>query len=172
MKFTKMKDKMTSIFGKGGKKLVPTFDWKFGSRSLQKLQGVDDRIVRVCHLALTYSSIDFGITCGMRTQAEQTQLRLSGATQIKHSRHQDGAAIDVVAYVNGKVSWDLQHYITIGEAFALAAKELNVPIRWGAAWTHDLSESLALQAHTEYVALRRSQNKKPFIDGPHFEIPK
>jgi len=174
MKFTSLTGKLTSMFKKEPNYLAgsPRFEWKFGKRSLTKLQGVNDDLVRVCHLALTLSPLDFGITCGIRTQAEQDELLAKGATQVKRSRHQDGAAIDVVAYVNGKVSWDLEHYITIAEAFALASKELDVEIRWGAAWTHSLYSHKAKRAHTSYILLRKEQGKKPFIDGPHFEVPK
>jgi peptidoglycan L-alanyl-D-glutamate endopeptidase CwlK len=178
MKFTRLADKLTSMFETPTpkymqkKKALPTFDWKFGSRSLQKLQGVDDGLVRVCHLALTYSSVDFGITCGLRSQAEQNQLRAQGKSQAKHSRHQDGMAIDIVCYVDGKVTWDFKHYMVAAQAIAIAARELGVTIRWGAAWTTTLNETDARKAHEDYVSLRKSEGNKPFIDGPHFEIPK
>ena len=179
MKFTKLTDKLTSMFTKDDvpqymakPKPVAMFDWKFGSRSLQKLQGVDDDLVRVCHLALTHSPVDFGITCGLRTQAEQNQLRIQGKSKVKHSRHQDGMAVDIVCYVNGKVSWEIEHYTQAAQAFALASRELNVDIRWGAAWDVLLNDVDARKATDGYIKLRRSQSRTPFIDGPHFEIPK
>jgi len=60
----------------------------------------------------------------------------------------------------------------VAQAFALASRELVVPIRWGAAWTELLNDTNAQDAHETYVALRKSEGKTPFIDGPHFEIPK
>ena len=164
MKFTKIS--FTSIFK------VKRYEWKFGSRSRQKLEGVNKDLVDVCHLALSYSPVDFGITCGLRTQAEQNQLRIQGKSHVKHSRHQDGMAVDVVAYVDGSVSWDIEHYITIAEAFCKASKELNVEIRWGGAWTHPLIRYSGREAYESYIDLRKAQGKKVFIDGPHFEIPK
>jgi len=180
MKFTKLQDKLTSMFSKSDdapaymakKKAIPTYEWKFGKRSLEKLQGVDDGLVRVTYLALTYSKLDFGVTCGLRTDAEQKWLRSQGKSQVSRSRHQDGMAVDIVVYVDGKVSWELEHYITVAQAFALASRELVVPIRWGAAWTELLNDTNAQDAHDTYVALRKSEGKTPFIDGPHFEIPK
>lgn len=168
MKFTSVKNSLTEMF----KKPKPQFDWKFGGRSLQKLQGVDDRLVRVAHLALKYSSVDFGITCGLRTQAEQNQLRAQGKSQAKRSRHQDGMAIDIVCYVDGKVTWEFKHYMIAAQAIALAARELDVEIRWGAAWPYLLNHKDASAAHTDYVFMRKAQGRTPFIDGPHFEIPK
>jgi peptidoglycan L-alanyl-D-glutamate endopeptidase CwlK len=180
MKFTKLQDKLTSMLStkddapsylKGSKK-PKTYGWKFGNRSEVKLVDVDENLVAVARLALTYSPVDFGVTCGLRTQHEQNQLLATGKTQVRHSRHQDGMAIDVVAYVEGKVTWDLEHYITIADAFAKACKELNVKVRWGGAWSHNLDEHTGTEAHKAYVSLRKSQGRKPFIDGPHFEIPK
>jgi peptidoglycan L-alanyl-D-glutamate endopeptidase CwlK len=165
MKFTSIQDKLTPMFPK------KTYDWKFGGRSEMKMVDVDENLVNVARLALTYSPVDFGITCGLRAQHEQNQLLAQGKTKVRYSRHQDGMAIDVVAYIGGKVNWDLEHYITISDAFAKACKELNVTIRWGGAWTHNLDEYTGAEAHKAYVLLRQSQGVRPFIDGPHYEIP-
>jgi len=53
-----------------------------------------------------------------------------------------------------------------------AAKELDVTLRWGAAWHKNLSDSdmSAEDLMNEYIDLRRSQNRRPFIDAPHFEL--
>ena len=61
------------------------------------------------------------------------------------SKHLVGKAVDLVAYVDGKVSWEKQHYHTIASAMEQAATELNVKIRWGGSF-------------------------KSFFDGPHFEL--
>ena len=77
-----------------------------------------------------------------------------------------------LAYSGGKVSWDLEDYVIIAQAFARACRELNVPIRWGGAWHTTLNEMDASEANDSYISLRKSQQRKVFIDGPHFEIPK
>jgi peptidoglycan L-alanyl-D-glutamate endopeptidase CwlK len=54
-----------------------------------------------------------------------------------------------------------------------AAKELGVAIKWGAAWSEgDIRDypGTAEDAMMAYVDLRRSQGRRPFIDGPHFEL--
>ena len=163
------------MFGGGEPKAqnaLPKHDWKFGTRSLRKMSGVDDDLVRVAHLALSYSSIDFGVTCGLRTEDEQRALVDSGKSQTMDSKHLKGQAIDVVAMPNGKVSWELKDYVVIAQAFAHAARELNVKVRWGGAWTELLNQTDAQDALDSYVALRRSQGRRPFIDGPHFELKK
>jgi peptidoglycan L-alanyl-D-glutamate endopeptidase CwlK len=148
------------------------YDWHFGKRSEMKMEGVEPTLIQVARVALPKSPIDFGITCGLRSQHEQNQLLAQGKTQVRHSRHQDGMAIDVVAYENGKVSWKLKHYITIADAFAEACKELNMELRWGAGWPFYLGKHTGQESHDAYVAMKRKQKRRTFIDGPHFEIPK
>jgi peptidoglycan L-alanyl-D-glutamate endopeptidase CwlK len=180
MKFTSIQNKMTSMFEKkdnapsylGGANKPKTYGWEFGKRSEMKMLGIDKELEKVTRRALELSPVDFGVTCGLRAQHEQNQLRAQGKSQSKRSRHQDGMAVDVVAYIDGKVSWDLKHYVTISDAFAKACKELDVPLRWGGAWTHNLNEHTGTEAHKAYVSLRKSQGRRPFIDGPHYEIPK
>jgi len=182
MRFTSIKDKLTSMFTMPELEpvppkstpdlLLPMYDWKFGSRSLKKLEGVDDRLVRVAHLALRHSSIDFGITCGMRTKAEQAQLVREGKSKTMNSRHLSGMAVDIVCYKGGRVTWALGDYVVAAQSFAHAARTLDVTVRWGAAWHTTLNETDSKQSMDDYVDLRTSQGRKPFIDGPHFEIPK
>ena len=48
-----------------------------------------------------------------------------------------------------------------------------MPIRWGAAWhIPDIRhyDGTMQEATDQYVQLRRSQGRRPFIDAPHFEI--
>lgn len=151
---------------------LETYDWKFGKRSNKNLDGVNPALVQVTRLALKYSSVDFGITQGLRTEEQQKKLVAEGKSQTMKSRHLTGHAVDVVCYVDGKVTWEFEHYRVVAQAFAEASRELGVPIRWGAAWTDLLNNKDAKEANHDYVALRRSQNRTPFIDGPHFEIPK
>jgi peptidoglycan L-alanyl-D-glutamate endopeptidase CwlK len=56
----------------------------------------------------------------------------------------------------------------------MAAREQDIPIRWGGAWDVVLTESDELPEDlvADYVARRRKAGKRAFIDGPHFELPK
>lgn len=119
--------------------------FKLSQRSLSRLQGVDKRLVDVVKRAIEITEVDFGITEGLRTKERQEQLVAEGKSQTMNSKHLRGMAVDVVAYIDGKVTWDKEHYHTIAKAFKQAAKELNVSIRWGGDF-------------------------KSFFDGPHFEL--
>jgi peptidoglycan LD-endopeptidase CwlK len=162
--------KLTSMFKKKDK---PVSGFKFGGRSKARLEGVHPDLIAVFERALQLSTVDFGITCGLRAQHEQNQLVASGKSQTKKSRHLTGHAVDVVCYKDGKVTWDFEYYGRVADAVAEAAKELDIPVKWGAAWLAPLNTyEDAFEAKGTYVALRKSQGRKPFIDGPHFELNK
>ena len=147
--------------------------FKLSKRSLGRLEGVDERMVRVVKTAITVSKIDFGVICGLRTVEEQRELVAKGASQTMKSKHIDGLAVDLMAYIGGRASWELNLYDDIADAMKIAADEENVQIRWGAAWhINDMREwvSSMQDAMNEYIDLRRSQGRRPFIDGPHFEL--
>ena len=77
------------------------------------------------------------------------------------------------AYVDGEVCWELNVYDDIADAMAEAANEVGCAIKWGAAWSvGDITRYVGTmeEAMMEYVDLRRSQGKRPFIDSPHFEL--
>lgn len=147
--------------------------FKLSKRSLSRLEGVDERMVRVVKTAIGISKIDFGVICGLRTIEEQKELVAKGASQTMKSKHIDGLAVDLMAYIGGRGSWEMNLYDDIADAMKIAADEEDVKIRWGAAWhIPDLREwdSSMQDAMNEYIDLRRGQGRRPFIDGPHFEL--
>ena len=78
-----------------------------------------------------------------------------------------------MAYIDGG-RWELNLYDEIADAMAVAAREVDVSIRWGAAWSvpniAQYSDGNMEDAMNSYIDLRRSQGRRPFIDGPHFEL--
>jgi len=147
--------------------------FKLSSRSIGRLEGVDAGLITVVNAAIDMTKVDFGVTCGMRTVEEEKALVAKGASQTMKSKHLEGRAVDLVAYVGSNVTWSLNMYDEIADAMADAARIHGVPIKWGAAWSvGDISKySGSMEdAMNEYVDLRRSQGRRPFIDAPHFEL--
>jgi len=147
--------------------------FRLSNRSLARLKGVDPKLVECVKYAITVTKVDFGVTQGLRTVEEQRKLVASGASQTMNSKHIDGKAVDLVAYIGPRISWELNLYDDIADAMRRGAKEVGTPLRWGAAW--HLPDIRAWQASMEdamtaYIDLRRSQGRRPFIDGPHFEL--
>jgi len=147
--------------------------FKLSQRSLKKLEGVDERLVAVVKYAITETKIDFGVICGLRTIEEQRKLVAKGASQTMKSRHIDGEAVDLMAFVGSRASWELALYHEIAEAMRKGSEAVGVGIVWGCAW-HIPNicswEGSMEDAMNDYVDLRRSQNRSAFLDGPHFQL--
>ena len=143
-------------------------------RSLGRLDGVNKKLHSVVTTAIGLTNVDFGVTCGLRTEKEQEDLVARGASKTMKSKHLTGDAVDVVAYIGGsRISWELNLYDDIADAFKEASVREGVGIRWGASWhIPDLRdwEGTAEEAMMAYIDLRRSQGRRPFIDAPHFEL--
>lgn len=117
-----------------------------GSRSLSRLKGVHPDLVLVVKRAIQLTDVDFAVLEGLRTRTRQLELVRAGASKTMNSRHLTGHAVDLGAYVQGKVRWDWPLYHKIAGAMKRAARELEVPLEWGGDW-------------------------KSFKDGPHFQLP-
>lgn len=115
-------------------------------RSVQRLGGVNNDLVKVVKRAIEITEVDFAVLEGMRTLERQKKLLASGASTTLNSRHLTGHAVDLGAWVDGELSWHWPHYYKIADAMKQAADELGVKIEWGGDW-------------------------KSFPDGPHFQLP-
>ena len=147
--------------------------YKLSNRSLSKLEGVDERLVEVVKKAIEYTEVDFGVIQGLRTKEEQEAKKAKGASQTMKSKHLEGRAVDLMAYVGNRGVWELNVYDEVADAMKKAAQECGVQIRWGAAWTvPDIREweGTMEEAMNSYVDTRRSEGRRPFIDAPHFEL--
>ena len=157
---------------------LPMF--KLSQRSFQRLAGVHPKLVETVKLAIQKSDTDFGVIYGVRDLATQEKLYKSGKSQTMKSKHlvqEDGYshAVDLMAYDGSDPSWDIVMYDDIADAMKEAALETGAKICWGAAWhIDDIAkwDGTMEQAMNAYVDLRRSSGRRPFIDGPHFQLSK
>ena len=135
--------------------------------------GVEPELKEVVYEAIKVTKIDFGVIEGLRTEEKQKQLVESGASQTMKSKHLEGRAVDLMAYIGGRGSWELNVYDEIADAMKEAAIKVDVAVRWGAAWTvTDIREweGTMVDAMNSYIDTRRSEGRRPFIDAPHFEL--
>ena len=141
---------------------------------LRKLTGVHNDLVRVLERAASMGS-RFRVDQGVRTLAEQRRLVASGASQTLDSRHLTGHAADLYPLDDvdhDAVPWDWDDFYPLAEQIRAAAEAEGVPIRWGGGWVllnGTTKSAKALVA--DYSAARRAAGRKPFLDGPHFELP-
>ena len=135
--------------------------FKLSQRSLQKLEGVDEALQETVKLAIQKTKIDFGVICGMRSLETQKELVAKGASKTMKSKHLEGKAVE------------LNLYDEIADAMKEASKETEVDLRWGASWHINSMREQEMTSEammTQYIDLRRSQGRRPFIDAPHFEL--
>ena len=123
--------------------------FSFSTNSAKKLLTVHQDLQDVFLAAIRVSPIDFGISHGRRTADEQFELWKQGRTfkggkwavtgkivtkcdgMRLLSKHQYAEAVDVFAFVNGKLSYDPVHLALIAGAVISEANSRNIPIRWG-----------------------------------------
>ena len=126
-------------------------NFKLGNSSIKNLANVDDRLVEIIKVALTLSSVDFGVpsTGGYRSEIEQAKLFTAGLSKadgrVNRSRHQSGLAFDIFAYVDGRASYKPEHLNIIAAAMLEGAGRLGHELRWGGHF-------------------------KSFLDMPHYEL--
>ena len=143
------------------------------NRSLRNLEGVNYKLVKVVKRAIEITKIDFGVIEGLRTKEQQRELVAKGASQTMNSKHLDGLAVDLLAYIGSRGSWELKLYDDIADAIKQSAIENDVPIRWGGAWHIDdirYWQGSMEDAMNDYVDTRRKQGRRPWIDAVHFEL--
>ena len=150
--------------------------FNLSKRSLDSLVGVDEHLQRVVKQAIQLSKQDFMVLEGVRTRKQcminygkgrtiaqcvakgvPAQYANPKATKVTWlndpfaSKHVTGNAVDLVPY---PVDWnDLKKFDAIAQAMLQAAKELGVPVRWGADWDSD-----------------GKPRERGESDSPHFEI--
>ena len=125
-------------------------NYRLSRQSLDRLIGVHPDLVRVVKRALQISELDFTVLEGLRGILRQEELVAAGASNTMNSRHLNGHAVDLGAYVGGTIRWDWPLYHKLAAAMKTAAKELSVPLEWGGDW-------------------RDKDGAR--MDGPHFQLP-
>lgn len=146
-------------------------------RSLAELEGVHPKLAAVVKRAIELTRQDFTVVDGLRTLAEQRDLYERGASKTMNSRHLRqpdgyGHAVDLVPYHDGRPRWEWSLIYPVAAAMHRAAREVQLPLRWGGVWDRKFLElphdpAGLRQAVETYI---RRHPGPDFIDGPHYEI--
>jgi peptidoglycan L-alanyl-D-glutamate endopeptidase CwlK len=135
-----------------------------------RLAGVHEDLIRVVRNAAAGGAL-FRVEEGLRTVERQRQLVAKGASQTMASRHITGHAVDLLPLVDGQPTFDWKYYFPLADAFRAAAIAESVPVVWGGAWGQLMSDYANAKAgQAAYAARMKEQGRKPFLDGPHFEL--
>lgn len=119
--------------------------FKYGKRSLEKLNTCHKDLIDVFKLALDMGLIDISIIEGVRSKEDQNEYYNIGKSKVrwpngKHNVSKDGQksmAVDAAPFVNGKASLKKEHCIYLAGIVMACAKVLEVNIRWGGNWDCD-----------------------------------
>lgn len=149
--------------------------FKFGAASDQRLNTCHADLQLIMREAIKVSPIDFGISEGLRADAQQLQYFLDGKSRLdprvpsqralaRHLPNEDGVsmAADVYAYVPNRkdLAYDYNHLCCIAGVILSTAERLfdegriAHKVRWGGNWDMDG------QIITD----------QKFNDLPHFEL--
>ena len=109
--------------------------FELDAKSLNRLNGVDKRLVDLAKQVAKITPIHFQITEGIRTKERQEQLVKEGKSKTLNSKHLQGLAIDIMSCKEG-YSQAKDIFILVG-LFIAKAKELNINIRVGALWDYN-----------------------------------
>ena len=94
--------------------------FKLSSRSESRLEGVDPKLIEVVKKAIKLTRVDFGVIEGMRTLETQKKYVEAGKSQTLKSKHLEGRAVDLVAYVGSSISWELNLYDDVADSIKKA----------------------------------------------------
>ena len=146
------------------------------ARSIERLKGVDSKLVSVVKRAIELTSVDFMVVEGVRTR-EQCAINYGKGRSIAEcaakgvpakyanpsaakvtwlnnpyaSKHVTGHAVDLLP---APYDWKATGpFDAVAKAMKAAAKELGVVVRWGADWDND-----------------GKPREKGETDSPHFEL--
>lgn len=125
--------------------------FSLSSKSLNRLHGVDTRLVKVLHHAITITPVDFSVIEGVRTAERQRELFIEGKTRTLKSKHLTGEAVDVMPVGGDWNKPELWQPILI--AIKYAADKLDIKLRFGYTWTNSPTDTPA-----------------KFLDAPHVEL--
>lgn len=132
--------------------------FKFSQRSLDNLKGIHPKLAQVVYRAIQITDIDFAVTDGLRTAEEAAANRAKGTSYRKRSKHEDGLAVDLTPYVNGKPvqgkEEDWPYFNQLSKWMFQAAEEVGVKIEWGGNWKYVIVDG----------------KEVPFKDGYHYQL--
>lgn len=124
-----------------------------GKGSLKNSRGLHPDLYAILRLAITLTPIDFSVTCGPRTKAQQAKNVAKGVSKTMNSRHMMThspgfglccKALDFVPYIDGKPEFENVEAmkIILEEGFFHAAETLGIEglesggWMWGWDWYH------------------------------------
>lgn len=128
--------------------------YRFGKRSLEKINTLQPELQRILHRAMSYQIMDFTVVWGYRGKEVQEEAYAVGNStkpwpKSKHNQF-PSLAVDVAPW---PINWrDELSFARLAGIINAAASEESISIRWGGDWDNDGSsadQSLMDLGHVE-----------------------
>lgn len=118
---------------------------KFGRASKKRLATVRPALQCLCQAVLELGIMDFSVVEGARSKEDQERYFREGKSKLhwpdsKHNVRFEGDlanAVDLVPYINGRLSWRKDHCCILAGLVLATARSLGLDIRWGGNWDCD-----------------------------------
>ena len=105
--------------------------YSLSKRSQRELIGVHPSLAFVVMEAIKITKQDFTVLDGLRTKKEQKKLVARGVSKTMNSYHLFGLAVDLVAYVDGTLTWEEKYYKEIAIAVKTVCEKHDIKVDWG-----------------------------------------
>ena len=105
--------------------------YKLGKKSKRELIGVHPILAFAVMEAIKITEQDFTVFDGLRTLREQRKYVREGKSHTMKSKHLSGNAVDIIPYVEGKLTWEGEYFDDIEIAMKSVIKTHALPIEWG-----------------------------------------
>ena len=105
--------------------------YKLSKKSRKNMVGIHPILAFAVEMAIKETKQDFTVLEGVRDMVRQREMVANGSSKTLRSYHLNGLAVDLVAYVNGTVTWEEKYYREIGRAMKAIITRYNLPIEWG-----------------------------------------
>lgn len=153
---------------------------KYSNSSMSRLNKCERDIKLFAIELLVHSKTDLSILKStLRTIEEQRQFVDSGVSQTMDSKHLPNErglseAVDIGIYIPGVNIWkhpSITHmYEELHATAQDVARGLNINIRSGVCWSNLNTSRDFNDLLRDYRERKYRQGKRPFFDGPHFEL--
>ena len=113
--------------------------------SLERLEGVDERLKAVVIECAARCRFPFNVSEGLRTVEKQREYVRQGKSRTMKSKHLIGKAVDLYPLTMNRKEVDWSRFEDLADVMFEVAKQMEVEIIWGGHW-------------------------KTFVDKCHFEL--
>lgn len=142
-------------------------------RSKRELADVHTHLKVIVVEAIKVTPVDFMVFEGHRSLKRQREYVAKGVSRTMKSRHLTGHAVDLVPIVDGQPRWDMGACFKVADAVRWIAQREEIPVKWGGCWDMLLNDTITRDCEEMafgYMKRQLAFGRKPFLDGPHFEL--